>query len=99
MKTKRKINVKEKVSNIAGALNDLSFKELELLISDLFTPNEIDSISDRWDVAKLLNEGLSYREINKLTGVSITTIGRVSRYLINGNGGYEKVLIRKKNGK
>jgi len=42
MKTKRKINVKDKVSNIAGALNDLSFKELELLISDLFTPNEID---------------------------------------------------------
>jgi uncharacterized protein YerC len=32
--------------------------------------------------------GLPYREINKQTGVSVTTIGRVARYLTSGNGGY-----------
>ena len=32
--------------------------------------------------------GLPYREIHRLTGVSVTTIGRVARYLAAGNGGY-----------
>ena len=33
-----------------------------------------------------------YREIRRLTGVSVTTIGRVARYLANGNGGYRAAL-------
>ena len=36
----------------------------------------------------LLQQGVPYREIHKQTGVSVTTIGRVARYLTNGNGGY-----------
>jgi uncharacterized protein YerC len=32
--------------------------------------------------------GLPYREIHGRTGVSVTTIGRVARYLALGNGGY-----------
>jgi uncharacterized protein YerC len=39
-------------------------------------------------VVALLEAGLPYREIHKQTGVSVTTIGRVARYLISGNGGY-----------
>ncbi len=35
--------------------------------------------------------GLPYREIHRLTGVSVTTIGRVARYLTSGNGGYRAV--------
>jgi uncharacterized protein YerC len=37
----------------------------------------------------LLQAGMAYREIAKQTGVSVTTIGRVARYLGSGNGGYE----------
>jgi uncharacterized protein YerC len=42
----------------------------------------------------LLQAGLPYREINKQTGVSVTTIGRVARYLTSGNGGYNLVAAR-----
>ena len=39
-------------------------------------------------VPGLLQGGMSYRGISKQTGVSVTTIGRVARYLAAGNGGY-----------
>jgi uncharacterized protein YerC len=45
---------------------------------------------------ELLERGLPYREIHKQTGVSVTTIGRVSRYLVAGNGGYRAVTARLK---
>ena len=46
-------------------------------------------MADRWAVVDYLKRGLPYREIHRLTGVSVTTIGRVARFLGNGNGGYE----------
>jgi TrpR-related protein YerC/YecD len=56
--------------------------ECRRLIYDLCTPKEIADIADRWWVARLLDEGkLSYREIHALTGVSVTTVGRVARFL------------------
>jgi len=42
----------------------------------------------------MLEKGLPYREIQKLTGVSVTTIGRVARYLTAGNGGYRLAADR-----
>ncbi len=45
-------------------------------------------MADRWAVVDWLQKGLPYREIHRLTGVSVTTIGRVARYLADGNGGY-----------
>ena len=49
---------------------------------------------DRWRVAQLLDQGLSYREIRELTQVSVTTIGRVARFIEQGTGGYRTVLER-----
>ena len=46
-------------------------------------------------MARLLDEGeLSYRDIHARTGVSVTTIGRVARYLLGGNGGYALAVAR-----
>ena len=45
-------------------------------------------MADRWAVVDFLNRGVPYREIHRLTGVSVTTIGRVARCLASGNGGY-----------
>jgi uncharacterized protein YerC len=42
----------------------------------------------------LLQDGLPYRRIHEMTGVSVTTIGRVARCLSGGNGGYRTVLER-----
>ena len=57
-------------------------------LRDLCTPAELQALADRWTVVGLLQVGMPYREIAKQTGVSVTTIGRVARYLGAGNGGY-----------
>jgi uncharacterized protein YerC len=53
-------------------------------------------MADRWAVVELLERGLPYREIHRQTGVSVTTIGRVARYLTSGSGGYRAVTERLK---
>jgi TrpR-related protein YerC/YecD len=63
--------------------------ECRAFFRDLCTPAELQALADRWSVVELLRQDLPYREIHRLTGVSVTTIGRVARYLIAGNGGYE----------
>ena len=68
--------------------------EVRQLLLDLCTPAELEAIVDRWWTASLLNEGRSYREISEITGVSVTTIGRVARYLTMGEGGYRLALRR-----
>ena len=62
--------------------------------ADLCTPAELEALIDRWAVVKYLQEGLPYRKIHDLTGVSVTTIGRVARFLTAGNGGYQTALKR-----
>ncbi len=68
--------------------------ELRALLRDLTTPAELEALVDRWRVVQLLDQGLPYREINAQTGVSVTTIGRVARFLESGHGGYRMALER-----
>jgi TrpR-related protein YerC/YecD len=63
-------------------------------LRDLCTPAELQALVDRWQVVELLEEGLTYRRINDLTGVSVTTIGRVARFLADGHGGYRTAIDR-----
>ena len=70
--------------------------EVRQFLLDLRTPSELEAIVDRWWTASLLNQGLSYREISQQTGVSVTTIGRVARYMNMGEGGYRLALRREK---
>ena len=73
-----------------------SVEECRSFFRDLCTPAELQAMSDRWAVVEMLERGLPYREIHKLTGVSVTTIGRVARYLVAGNGGYRVASERLK---
>src|SRR4249920_3759797 len=73
-----------------------SVEECRAFLRDLCTPAELQALADRWAVVGLLQAGLPYREINKQTGVSVTTIGRVARYLSAGNGGYALAARRLK---
>ncbi len=61
---------------------------------DLCTPAELQALADRWAVVGLLQREMPYREIHRQTGVSVTTIGRVARYLTDGNGGYALAVRR-----
>ena len=61
---------------------------------DLCTPAELQALVDRWQVVEYLERGLPYRKIHDLTGVSVTTIGRVARFLTDGFGGYQTAIKR-----
>lgn len=75
-------------------LSPRSQEEMRRLLRDLCTPSEIRSIAERWHVARLLDDGeLSYRDIHDATGVSTTTIVRVSRFLRDEpNQGYRQAI-------
>lgn len=62
--------------------------------TDLCTPAEMQALVDRWMVVEPLIDGEPYREISQKTGVSVTTIGRVARFLTQGSGGYQRVFDR-----
>ena len=70
------------------------FNEYRSFFQDILTPSEFQAITDRWTVAALLYEGYTYREINAISGVSITTVARVARFLSDGSGGYQIALER-----
>jgi len=72
------------------SLTDLA--ELRNFFRDLCTPAELQALVDRWQVVELLQQDLPYRRIHDLTGVSVTTIGRVARFLADGFGGYQAAL-------
>jgi len=69
-------------------------REVREFLEDLCTPAELEAMVDRWRVAQLLDQGYSYRDIREMTEVSVTTIGRVARFMELGAGGYRTVLDR-----
>ena len=69
-------------------------EECRRFFLDLCTPAELQALVDRWQVVEMLEQGLTYRKISELTGVSVTTIGRVARFLVDGNGGYRVAIDR-----
>ncbi|MBP3309062.1 MAG: hypothetical protein J6L90_06445 [Clostridia bacterium] len=68
--------------------------ECRLFFEDICTVRELDAISQRLDVARMLKAGENYRNISEYTGASTTTISRVNKCLLYGKGGYETVLSR-----
>lgn len=68
--------------------------ECRQFLEDLCTPAELEAMIDRWSVVPLLEDGLPYRQIHDMTGVSVTTIGRVARCLTGDTGGYRTALGR-----
>lgn len=68
--------------------------ECRNFFKDLCTPAELQALVDRWQVVSYLEQGLPYRQIHDLTGVSVTTIGRVARFLSDGFGGYQTAFER-----
>ena len=64
---------------------------------DLCTINELKSMSQRLQVAKMLKDDVVYQKIADETGASTATISRVSRCLNYGNNGYSLVLEKLEN--
>lgn len=68
--------------------------ECRAFFNDVCTVNELLSMSQRFEVAKMLREKRTYQEITELTGASTATISRVNRSLNYGNDGYDIVFQR-----
>src|SRR5580693_3192983 len=92
MKSHRTVSARQEAlaeRNLVSAMLTLrSVDECRAFLRDLCTPAELQAMADRWAVVECLRRGLAYRQIHQQTGVSTTTIGRVARYLAQGNGGY-----------
>lgn len=73
-----------------------SEEECYRFFEDLCTIKELQAISQRFQVAKLLDEHKTYSEIEEITGASTATISRVNRCLIYGADGYRTLLDRLK---
>lgn len=63
---------------------------------DVCTVKEVQSIAQRFAVAKMLRQGHTYAEVAQETGASTATISRVNRSLNYGNESYDKVFERLK---
>jgi TrpR-related protein YerC/YecD len=100
MKTNRPVTLRQEQQHeralYSAILSLQSVEECRSFFRDLCTPAELQAMADRWAVVELLQRPLPYREIHKQTGVSVTTIGRVARYLSAGHGGYRSVTERLK---
>ena len=69
-------------------------EEAAALLSDICSPAELEAITQRLEVAELLDAGTSYLEVSRKTGASSTTVSRVSKCLNGPAGGYRVVLDR-----
>ena len=73
-------------------LNLKDIDECYAYFSDLCTIKELQDMAQRLDAAILLNEGVNYQQIVQTVGISTATIGRVSKCLNYGTGGYRKAI-------
>lgn len=71
-------------------------KEARSFLRDLLTESELIEFGKRWKAARMLNEKNPYDKIIKETGLSSTTVARVSDWLNEGKGGY-KLMLKKIN--
>ena len=82
--------------NLYSAILSLKTEEdCKIFFEDICTIKELETMSQRLEVAKMLLDKKTVNEIVAATGASTTTISRVNRCLNYGDGGYRKVLEKK----
>ncbi|MBQ8807790.1 MAG: hypothetical protein IJZ81_00610 [Clostridia bacterium] len=85
-------------NNLYDAVLSLTSREdCKIFFEDICTIKELETMSQRLEVAKMLLEGKTFNEIVAATGASTTTISRVNRCLNYGDGGYKAVIEKCKN--
>ena len=77
-------------------LNLNTIDECYTYFEDLCTIKELNDMAQRLDAAILLSEGLSYQKIMEQIEISTATIGRISKCLNYGTGGYRAAIEKLK---
>ena len=96
MKSKNNWINKDSDSLFRAILSLESLSQAHSFFRDLLTEEEIVEFTRRFQVAKLLDKGVPYSQIEKQTGMSSTTIARVSKWLNSGKNGYKTVIKKLK---
>jgi TrpR-related protein YerC/YecD len=89
-------NNKDKKALYQAILSLKNEGEMQKFLRDLLTEAEINEFTNRWKVARMLAEKVSYEVIAAETGMSSTTIARISKWLNTGMGGYKFMVKRMK---
>lgn len=83
----------QKLKNLAKAFSVLdNSHDIASFLRDLCTVEELEDLSKRWDAVLLLAQNKTQREVAQATGLSTTTVTRISFWLNHGEGGYKKAL-------
>lgn len=70
--------------------------ELKMFFRDLMSERDLREFAMRWEVAKKLDAGETYEQIQEKSGEAMQTIARISRWLKEGTGGYKMMIERMK---
>ena len=89
-----KLKSKETDALFQAILSLQTKEECYRFFEDICTIKEVQAISQRLHVAKLLSQKKTYNEIEEITKASTATISRVNRCLSYGSDGYHIVLKR-----
>jgi TrpR-related protein YerC/YecD len=84
-------NIKELIEAVLLLKN---FSEAKRFLRDLLTESELIELGNRWKAARMLSEKVPYSAVEKKTGLSSTTVARVSKWLNRGKGGYKLMIKR-----
>ena len=85
----------QEITELCDAVASLrNADEVGRFLRDLCTLSELEAMAHRWQVARLLEEGLPYLEISRRTHASTTTVTRVAHWLRHGEDGYRLLLDR-----
>jgi len=87
---------KETTELFKAILKLKTVEEAEKFFRDLCTLQELYEMSKRWQAAKMIDQGLSFREIAEKLEMSTTTVARVAHWLHHGEEGYRLILGRMK---
>jgi Trp operon repressor len=71
-------------------------KESEMLLKDILTPQELETIAERWQLIQALASGMTQRDVAKKCDVSISKITRGAHELQYGSGGFRHFLKKLK---
>jgi len=93
MRKNQNQNFEKNLNQLCRAILSLNNKkDIQNFLIDLCTQTELQAMSERLEVAKLINQKISYRKISELTGLSTTTITRIANWMKDGKQGYNKAL-------
>jgi TrpR-related protein YerC/YecD len=86
-------NNSKNIQNLLSAFIEVEgLDEIKEFLNDLCSVDELKEFANRWLVAKLLSNKVPYIQITEQTGMSSTTIARISKCLNRENSGYRTIL-------